>query len=263
MRLYLEVAVRSFRRHLAYRAAALAGLCANTVFGILYASVYVALYRDAGGSEEVAGFTLAETLTYVWLAQAMIAVVAIFGWWEIAGTIRSGDVVTDLMKPFDYLGYWLSVDLGRAAANLLIRFVPTLGVGLLFFSTALPGSPLRRLAYALSLVLAVLVAFAIHVLVNLTAFWQVDATGIRTLSYAVTAFFSGMLLPLAFMPAGLRALADVLPLRGMIMSPIEVLLGHGNPLAVLGAQVGWAAVLFAASYAVLGVAVRRLVVQGG
>lgn len=262
MRLYLEVAVRSFRRHLAYRAAALAGLCANTVFGVLIASVYIALYRGAG-APEVAGFTVPETMTYVWLAQAQIAVVAIFGWWEIALTIRSGDVVSDLMKPFDYLGYWLSVDLGRAAANLLIRFVPTLAVAMAFFSLALPASPLRWLAYAVSLVLAVLTAFTIHVLFNLTAFWQVDATGMRTLSYAVTAFFSGMLLPLAFMPAGPRTLANLLPWRGMVMSPIEVLLGHGNPWAVLGAQAGWVAVLFLACRAVLGVAVRRLVVQGG
>src|SRR5688500_619791 len=66
VRLYLEVARRSFRRHLAYRAATLAGLFTNAVWGVLIASVYRALYQgsDVGS---VAGFTLRDALTYVWI----------------------------------------------------------------------------------------------------------------------------------------------------------------------------------------------------
>ena len=42
MRLFWEVVRRSFRRHLTYRAAALAGLVTNIFFGLVRAAVLVA-----------------------------------------------------------------------------------------------------------------------------------------------------------------------------------------------------------------------------
>ena len=48
-------------------------------------------------------------------------VVQLWGWWDVEATIRSGDVVTDLARPFSFLGYWLARDLGRAAYFLLFR----------------------------------------------------------------------------------------------------------------------------------------------
>jgi ABC-type uncharacterized transport system permease subunit len=49
----------------------------------------------------------------------------------------------------------------------------------------------------------------------------------------------------------------------MVMSPVEALLGKRDPALVLGQQALWVAVLTLASYAVLGRAVRKVVVQGG
>ena len=105
MRLYVEVARSSFRRYLAYRSATLAGLFVNSVFGVLLASVYIALYRDREAGATVAGFALTDLLTFVWISQALIAVVSLWGWWDIAQSIQTGDVVSDLMKPFNYYGY--------------------------------------------------------------------------------------------------------------------------------------------------------------
>src|SRR6476620_8865499 len=130
MRVYFEFARRSFQRHLAYRQAALAGIFTNSVFGILVASVFSALYRERAGAT-VAEFNLPEILTFIWISQSLLMPLAIFGTWEIAESIRSGDVVADLMKPVDYYVYWLSRDLGRAACQLLTRFAPTLLIGLL------------------------------------------------------------------------------------------------------------------------------------
>ena len=48
MRLYLELARRSFQQTLTYRAAALAGIFTNGVFGVMIASVFLALYQSQG-----------------------------------------------------------------------------------------------------------------------------------------------------------------------------------------------------------------------
>jgi hypothetical protein len=64
-----------------------------------------------------------DAIDYVWIAQALIMPVYFWNWWEIANTIRTGDVVSDLAKPFDYYAFWLSRDAGRAIYHTLLRHI--------------------------------------------------------------------------------------------------------------------------------------------
>jgi ABC-2 type transport system permease protein len=74
VRLFYEIAVRSFRRHLTYRAATVAGLITNLFFGLLRMSVLLALI-GAGAN----GWTARDAITYVVLTQAVMMFVSIFG----------------------------------------------------------------------------------------------------------------------------------------------------------------------------------------
>jgi ABC-2 type transport system permease protein len=262
VRLYLEVARRSFARHLTYRAATFAGLFANTVFGVMISAVYLGFYHSRG-SAEVAGFSLAQAITFVWLGQSLIAVIAIWGSWDIAQSIRSGDVVSDLMKPMNYFGYWLSRDLGRAACHVLTRLAPTFLIGWALFDLVLPPSPLTWLGFAATALLAAVVSFGWRFLVNLATFWLIDVRGINMIVLGLVEFFSGFLVPLAFFPPGLRAVAEVLPFRAAIMAPIEVYLGQRDVVSVIALQLFWALALALIGQAVLAAAVRKVVIQGG
>ena len=54
--LYVAVATRAFRRYSTYRAATLAGIFTNSVFGVIYSYAYLALWAanpDAGGYDAV------------------------------------------------------------------------------------------------------------------------------------------------------------------------------------------------------------------
>ena len=262
MRLYLEVARRSFRRHLAYRAATFAGLFTNAVFGVMIAAVFRALYAGREGTE-VAGFSVGEALTFVWASQSLIMVVYLWGWWEIAASIKSGDIVADLMKPVSFQGYWLGRDLGRAACHALTRLLPTFLFGALLYDLALPATAGTWLAFALSVALAVVVSFGWRFLLNLSAFWMVDARGTHTIAIVLVNFFSGLLVPLAFFPERLRTVAELLPFRAFVMVPIEVLLGQRGLASALAIQLSWAILLAALGQVVLALAVRKVVIQGG
>ncbi|MDP9363958.1 MAG: ABC-2 family transporter protein [Chloroflexota bacterium] len=262
MRLYLEVARLSFRRHLAYRAATLAGLFTNAVFGVMIATVFRALY-DGGNDSTVAGFSLPEALTFVWAAQSLIMVVYLWGWWEVAAAVKTGDIVVDLMKPYAFQGYWLGRDLGRAACHALTRLLPTLLFGVLLYDLALPRSAGTWFAAGLSVLLAVVVSFGWRFLLNLSAFWLLDARGVNMMAMVVVNFFSGLLVPLAFFPDWLRTVANLLPFRAFVMVPIEVLLGQRGLGSALVIQVFWAVALALLAQAVLALAVRKVVIQGG
>lgn len=263
MRLYVEVAKRAYARNTTYRAANLAGLVTNSFFGILRTYLFIGFY---GGRESEAGWTLADALVYVWLTQALIAPIFMWRDSEIAETIRSGDVVSDLSKPFDFYFFWLSRDAGRAVFSTLFRFVPTLAIGLVLFRIELPLDPVRWLTFGVSLALAVWISFGLRFLVNVSAFWLLDFRGVATLLMFTTSFFSGFLVPLNFWPESAQAVVVWLPFAGIMQAPVEVILGKATGFSVLNVlafQLVWAVALMFAGRALLAQAVRRVVTQGG
>ena len=145
-------------------------------------------------------------MTWNWVVQALIMVVALWGWWDVEETIRSGDVVSDLARPFSFLGFWLARDYGRAAYYVLFRCLRR-SCSSARCCSACAGRRGRRpgSALALSLVLAVAVGFAFRFMLNLTAFWTTDARGLGSLALIASTFLSGFLIPLGFFPDWLRA----------------------------------------------------------
>ena len=96
---YPQLLRAGYRRHAGYRQAALAGLTANTVFGLLRAAVLTAVLAQRG---TVAGYDAAAAVTYVWLGQGLITVVDLWVDRELSSRIRTGDVVVDLGRPLPH-----------------------------------------------------------------------------------------------------------------------------------------------------------------
>ena len=264
--LHVAVATRAFRRYSTYRAATLAGIFTNSVFGVIYSFAYLALWK---ANPTAGGYDARDAVTYVWLGQALLMTIALWGGGttdDLAERIRTGDVAIDLYRPVGILGWYLAGDLGRAAYQLLTRGVGPLLVGVVAFDIALPTSVLAACAFLVSLVLAVVVSFGIRFLVASTAFWLLDQSGVKVMTGAFAIFFSGLMLPLVLFPGWLGTLARALPWASYVQVPADVWLGKhtGGDLALaLGFQVMWAVVLLAACQGVLRLATRKVVVQGG
>ena len=75
MRLYLELAKKSFQRQVAYRTAALAGLITNLFFGVLRASILIAVYNAQTNS--VPNYSVRDAITYTGMTQAFIGALAV------------------------------------------------------------------------------------------------------------------------------------------------------------------------------------------
>jgi ABC-2 type transport system permease protein len=264
MRLYLEVAIRSFRQQLTYRAATLAGLFTNAVFGVFLATVFVAFFKANGDDgAAVAGWTVSQTVTMTWINQSIIMLVFMWGWWEIALTIQSGAVVTDMLKPMSYFSYWLSRDLGRAFAQVFVRFAPTFLIGSLLFDLEAPASTLNAIAFAFSVIIAILLSFTWRFMLNVSAFWVLDFRGLSMMSTALINILSGFLIPLAFFPELIKPVLYFLPFRGIVQMPSEVYLGQIGIVHGLLFQVVWLAVLIGIAQLVFRQAQRKVVIQGG
>lgn len=263
MRLYWEIAKRAFQRQLAYRTANLAGTITNVFFGYVRAAIFVAAYA---GAADIAGYSLQDAVTYTWFTQAIIMVVVLWGWWEVEKTIKTGQVVADLSKPFSYIGFWMAQDYGRQFYYVLFRCVPVLLVGELMFGLRWPSGPQAWLATVVSLMLAVSLSFAWRFIVNLAAFWMTDARGFGQLVNSAVLLLSGFAIPVRFFPQPWRDIAMALPFAGINQIPADIFLEQTTGLAALAAigyQALWAAVLLAAAQFVVVLATRRVVIQGG
>lgn len=266
MRLYAVVAVGAFRRFATYRIATVAGVFTNTVFGFIMAYTYIALWHER---PHLGGYDQAQALTYVWMGQALLTTMAMMGGGfedELIERIRTGDIAIDLYRPVDLQLWSLAGDLGRAGFHLLGRGVLPMAFGALAFHLALPSNPFMWCAVLLSLVLGVIVSFALRYLVALSGFWLLDGTGVVQMAWLAGMFFSGMLLPLNLFPGLLGQIARALPWSSMLQIPADIVLGKHTGWDLLGAyafQLGWAVVLLTAGRLLQSTATRRVVVQGG
>jgi ABC-2 type transport system permease protein len=260
---YPAVAAGAFRRYATYRVATAAGVFTNSVFGLILVYTYLALWEARPG---LGGYDQAQAVTYVWLGQALFAMLAVQGGGsevELMERIRTGDIAVDLYRPVDVQLWWLAGDVGRALFQMLGRGVIPFVFGAVFFPMALPTDVTPWAAFVVTLLLATVVSFAIRYLAALSVFWLMDGMGVNQALMITGIFFSGMVLPLNAFPGTLGEIVRVLPWAAQLQMPADVLMGETDPLRAYAFQAAWAVVLLAAGRLVQSAATRRVVVQGG
>jgi ABC-2 type transport system permease protein len=227
--------------------------------------VYLTLWRERPG---LGGYDVSDALTFVWLQQGLLMPIGMFGattTGELGERVRSGEIAVDLYRPTRLLWWWLSVDLGRATFQLLVRGGAPLLVGALLFDLKFPGGPAGWPAVAVGVLLAILISFAIRYLVALSGFWITDSRGTEYLALVLSSFFSGMLLPLVVFPGWIGDFARATPWAATMQVPIDIWLDRnpGGTGAALTFQLGWLFVLLLTAQLVTSLATRRVVVLGG
>jgi ABC-2 type transport system permease protein len=262
--LHWAVARRSFRRYSTYRGATFAGAFTNTAYGFIQAYVLLTVFRERN---DVAGFDAIDVVTFTFVAQGLLAAMGAFGQLELSERITSGDVVSDLYRPYDLQAWWMAQELGRSGFQLIFRGITPFAVGAVAFHLRLPADAGIWAAFAVSVALAAGISFAWRYAIALSSFWLLDVRGLVQLTGLVFLFFSGFLLPVAFFPSGLRAVAHALPFAAVVELPVEVFLSKHRSVAdlagVFARQVGWLIVLLGLGRVIQSRAWRRVVVQGG
>ena len=264
MRTYFQLGAAGFRRYSTYRLAIAAGVFTQSVFGFIRVSVMFAAITVAGG--ELAGYDQQQASTYVWLGQALLAPLALFGWSELADRIKNGDIAVDLARPVDVQLSWWAADFGRALFQLLTRGLAPLVIGAITVGIALPNSWTAYPLGVVSVVLGVSLSFILRFGVNLVAFWTIDIRGFIGLYFVVVAPFSGLYIPVHLFPDWLKTIAYATPFPSLLQSPIDVLSGRvlgAEALLVVAMQAGWLVLLIVVTRWLMARAARKLVVQGG
>lgn len=272
VRPYVAAFASRFLLMLQYRVAAYAGFITQCWWGGIKVMVLAAFYGSAAGAD--APMTLAQVITYTWLAQGLLALLPWFGDPEVAQAARTGAVAYDRLRPVDAYALWFA----RSAGWIAARVLPRVALMLAFAGVALPllglgewaWQPPAGLAagagFAVSVLLALLLSASMVMLLNIAATAALNERGINALAASSVTVLSGNLLPLALLPDAWQTALLLQPLAGVLDIPARLYFGQlagAQAFAALGLQCAWLALLVAFGRAAMGRTMRRLEVQGG
>lgn len=232
---------------------------------VVFLWVFLHLWRtvyDAAGGGAIAGLTLADTLWYLMLAETIVlSKPRLSG--EIARAVRDGSVAHQLARPYNFVLYHFSVGLADALSRAAMTGL--VGGALAWLLVGPPPAAWGWPLAAVAVLLGWLLDFSLSALIGLAAFVTEDTSAFEWIYSKAVLVLGGVLLPLDFLPDGLRAAARALPFAYTVWAPARVFVSPDPTrfLALAGAQLAWLAVLGVALALAWRWAIRRVELNGG
>lgn len=260
---YRALVSARFRTLLQYRSAAIAGFTTQIFFGLVFIMIFEAFFESSSLAQPM---SQAAVVTYIWLGQAFIMILPWNTDRDLQVLVRSGGVVYELLRPMDLYSAWFSRAIALRTAPALLRSIPLLVIAALFFDLSAPDSFSSGVAFAISMIGAILLSCAITNVVSITMMWTVSADGVSGLTPAIVLVFSGMIVPIPFFPDWAQTIFRILPFSGLVDTPYRLYLGllPSSDLAiVLGHQLLWTFAFVLLGRWMLSRGLRRMTVQGG
>ena len=266
MKAYKAIIGLRFMLLVQYRAAALAGIATQFMFGFVKIMVLEAFYLSTTMPQPLA---FRQAVGYVWLGQAMLRMLPWDGDREIQDLIRTGNVAYELCRPLDLYCHWYARGIAMRVAPTLLRAIPVFVVALFCLPPRYALSmPTARgfMAWILATTGALLLGCAITNLMNISMLWTIGGEGIYRLVPALVIVLSGMAVPLPLFPDWSQGLLELLPFAGLVDTPARFFIGQLAPVEIwvfLRRQLIWTAILVIGGRKLLDRGLRRVVVQGG
>lgn len=267
MKTYLAIFRIRFINSLQYRAAALGGMATQFAWGFMEILAFAAFYKT-----NPAAFPMefSHTVSYIWMQQAFLALFMV--WFfeaEIFNSISSGGIAYELARPVDLYGRWFSQTIANRVAKTALRCLPILLIAILVpepYRMSLPPNASQFFLFLVSVVLSLGVVVSFSMLIYITTFYTLSATGVRIIAAALADFMAGSIIPLPFFPQPFRAIAQLLPFASMQNMPLRIYSGNIAGSAALwgmGLQVFWLVILILIGRVMMNKALGKVVVQGG
>jgi ABC-2 type transport system permease protein len=256
-----------------YRSAAIAGFVTQCWWGGLKVMILATFY-GASAVSAAAPITLSQAITYIWLSQALLALLPWAGDPEVSAAVRSGAVTYDRLRPVDAYAFWFV----RSAGWMAARVVPRAAMMFLFTGVALPVFGLVEwgwqppadvaalLGFGSSVLLALLLSSAMIMLINIITLVTLTDRGANAISLPLVVALSGSLLPLGLFPDELQTVLLMQPFAGLLDIPLRIYTGNlvgAEAIGGIGLQLFWIVAVIALGRIAMARALRRLEVQGG
>lgn len=262
--MFLAFAESAFRIQASFRAQLWAMLFGTAINVFARVSIWLSVF---GHQTTVSGVELPQMVTYAIVATTLLST------WDasqmvrdIGADIRSGDIVNQLLRPYNYPASLFARQFGVRSFDMLAIGLPVIAFTGIFYGLQPPATAGHALLFLLYVALSLFILFALATIFGLLCFWVLDALALDWLLSGMLALLSGRLVPLWFFPASLAEIARFLPFSWITFYPMATYLGQMD-LPTSGLYLlfglGWAIVLVGIIGLLWSRARYRLMVQGG
>jgi len=263
IRSYQSLLVRAVKAAFAYKGTTVTAFLTSGVVYAIPMLVWRQVYAQDGANLSI---PQAKMFPYLLMAYCVSYALSVGIEWRIGYRIRTGLIATDLLKPIDFQVSHAFQSLSDCLFNGTLA-IPVFICGYLFLGKEVfPASPTAFGLFLVSFILAFFVMFGICFIFVQGIFYTYAFYGVLTARGALHLTFSGISAPLALYPPALRTIAEWLPFRHTIHTPISLYMGWvqgPEALQLLGEQVLWIAGLFIVGRILMVKALKQLEVQGG
>lgn len=210
--------------------------------------LWSAIFIDT--SVNIFGYNRESILTYIFGTLIVRALVLSARAMDIAGDVSSGDLSNYLVRPLNYFKYWFTRDLSSKALNLsFAAFEFTILFWILRPTLYLQTDPKIILMFIFSIIVAIIIYFALIVMVSSIPFWapELGWGGHFIVTVIIVEFLSGSLFPIDILPSSIQKFVMMTPFPYMIFFPIQIYIGKiSTAMFLQGAYVSllWAVALW-------------------
>jgi ABC-2 type transport system permease protein len=243
MRGLAELYVQQFKTTLAmmfqYRASLIIWMIGHVLEPLVYLIVWSVVATTGGGS--VGDYTKAQFAAYFIVLMLVNHVTYTWIMYEFEYRIRQGSLSFLLLKPV----HPIHSDIADNVSSKMITLPFMLAIAAVLaviFHPAFSPEPWAIGLFVLAMFLAFLVRFLLEWTLAQAAFWTTRVDAINQTYFVLLLFLSGQIMPLTLLPHPVRIVAEILPFRGMVGFPVELLLGRltlAEALTGLGIQAAW------------------------
>ena len=268
MKSYISYFKLRFITNLQYRAAAIAGICTQIFFGLVYLMVYLAFYKSNGFGNYPMEWN--HLVTYLWLQQAFYALIYPFDRdQELLDMIKNGNLAYELIRPQNFFIKFYVKMIAKKIVSTLLRCLPVI-----IFALIMP-SPLKLLPplsithfilFLISLFTSCLLVSALIITVHLFTMFLIDSRGILSIYSVISEVFSGATIPIPFFPKWLMIISYMLPFRYICDFPFRIYSGSIDLTSGVNLLLGsfiWIIVIFTLGQILSKLVLRKAVIQGG
>ena len=257
-----------FREAIQYKTAAFAGVLTQFAWAGMYMMLFSTFLEN--GTEN--DMSIAQMSTYIWLQQSLYALINISNVdKDIYEQIRNGNIAIDLVKPIDIYNVWYYKTLGKKVAMVTLRFIPIILISSLpilgQYRVIIQTNPTILVLSVISLILSTALTMSYIMMMLALIMILISSDGIKILFQLILEFFSGMVIPISFMPTKIATILKFTPFYYIQNITFNIYSGYMSNskeiLINLIMQVFWIIVLTILSKMIIKKRLSKITIQGG
>lgn len=229
---------------------------------IVYIFVWQAIYNQTGNS---GGFSMTQMITYYILVTSLRPL-ALWGInQDMAYSIRSGELNRELLNPITYFQYYFGVNLGELGFGLIV------GIGAfiicsLFWNVLIPVTIINFILFIVVILLGIPITFFLQMIVGTVGFYSSSIFGMQILRTSTISIFSGIIAPITLFPDWFQKIANILPFKDLVYTPINIWLGQisiNEIIIIIAKLIIWGILLYLIARTFFNHAVKKVTINGG